>query len=217
VASYDELNSINEYKPRSIPYEKYFGEMDLTDEQKEQRIEMARDMEDTLAFLFALILAYADYANQTQTDIALYIETIVFEFKNRYREVLRQNVELDDYINDYIDLFSMEVIDTTMNHKDEEYYTSSDRAIYISENESNTVWNHTDYAKAVKAGKTKKKWIDIRDKRERKTHLKVGGTVKPINEPFVVGDSLMLYPHDKNTYGADDKEVINCRCSIKYF
>ena len=32
---FDELNSS---KSRAIPYEKYFGEMELTEEQKEERI-----------------------------------------------------------------------------------------------------------------------------------------------------------------------------------
>ena len=33
---FDEINS------RSVPYEQYFGEMELTDEQKEKRVEAAQ-------------------------------------------------------------------------------------------------------------------------------------------------------------------------------
>jgi hypothetical protein len=88
--------------------------------------------------------------------------------------------------------------------------------MYNAENEANSVKNYTDYRKAIEKGKTKKKWIDMRDKRERKTHLEVGGTVIPINEPFVVGNSLMMFPKD-DSLGAADKEIINCRCSVKYF
>jgi uncharacterized protein with gpF-like domain len=190
--------------------------MELTREQVKQRIKMAREIENSLAFLFALILTYAEYAKQSQTDIALYIEIITFQFKNRYREVLQQFTELDDYVNQYLDLFAAMVIETTMNHIDDEYYTSDDRAQYIAENEANTTLNYQDYIQAVRAGKKKKKWIDIRDKKERKTHLKVGGTVKKINEPFAVGNSLMMFPKDESL-GAEASEIINCRCSVRYF
>lgn len=58
--------------------------------------------------------------------------------------------------------------------------------------------------------------MDIRDKKERETHLRVGRTIKPIEEPFVVGESLMQYPKD-TSLGADSSEIVNCRCTIRYF
>lgn len=97
------------------------------------------------------------------------------------------------------------------------YYYSSDRAIFMAENESLTCWNHQDFSDAVKTGKTRKQWMDVRDKKERETHLQVGRTVKPIKEPFLVGNSLMMYPRDSDTFGAESKEIISCRCTIKYF
>lgn len=39
----DELNTPKEYSVRSIPYEKYFGEMELSDKQIKQRIEFAKE------------------------------------------------------------------------------------------------------------------------------------------------------------------------------
>jgi hypothetical protein len=123
-------------------------------------------------------------------------------------------VEIDEQLDEYISLFSSMVVDTTYKNIDDEYFLSDDRARYIAENEANTVANYEQFKTAVNSGKTKKKWIDMRDNRERKTHLKVGGTVKPINDYFVVGESLMLYP---KSLDADPKEVINCRCTIKYF
>jgi hypothetical protein len=89
--------------------------------------------------------------------------------------------------------------------------------MYIAENEANTSYAYIEYIQAIKQGKTRKQWLDIKDNKERKTHLRVGSEVKPIREPFKVGDSLMLFPKDKKTYSADDKEVVNCRCSIRYF
>jgi hypothetical protein len=218
MTEFDNLNVVSkEVNLRSIPFDEYFGKMDLTDEQKEERIELAEDFKDSLLFLFSLIGLYKQYADSQNWDMALYIETIAFQFKNRYKAVLEENKLLDEYVNSYLDLFAITVLEATMRHIDDEYYLSEDRATYIAENESNTILNHSDYEKAIADGKTKKKWIDIRDNRERKTHLAVGGTVKPIREPFIVGDSLMLYPKDKETYGASDEEICGCRCSIKYF
>lgn len=43
--SFDELNQMD-MNTRSIPYEKYFGEMELPKEEKETRIKLAENMED---------------------------------------------------------------------------------------------------------------------------------------------------------------------------
>jgi hypothetical protein len=209
---FDELNILGNQK--SMTFEKYFGQMDLTEEQKEERTKLAEDFKDSLLFLFSLIWLYRQYAGDQ--NMALYIETVAFQFRNKYKAVLERNNLLDEYVDGYIDLFAITVVETTVRHKNEEYYLSDDRATYIAENESNTILNHTDFERAIAEGKTKKKWIDIRDKRERKTHLAVGGTVKPIQEPFSVGNSLMMFPKD-TSMGAEDNEIISCRCTIKYF
>jgi hypothetical protein len=204
----DGLNNLtSSAKTRSMDYEKYFGEMELSESEKKKRIKMAKEFEGALLFLFALITVYGEY---NISDI----QAIIFTFKSRYRNVLQDNVEIDEQLDEYISLFSSMVVDTTYKNIDDEYFLSDDRARYIAENEANTVANYEQFKTAVNSGKTKKKWIDMRDNRERKTHLKVGGTVKPINDYFVVGESLMLYP---KSLDADPKEVINCRCTIKYF
>lgn len=46
----------------------------------------------------------------------------------------------------------------------------------------------------------------------RDTHLAVDGTVVDEDEPFAVGDSLLMYPHD-TSLGASASEIINCACS----
>ena len=97
----------------------------------------------------------------------------------------------------------------------DDYYLSNDRAMFISECEANSILNYRQYPKALKSGKTKKTWIDVGDKRERKTHLEVGGTTIPINEPFSVGDSLLMFPTG-HSLGASADEIVNCSCSIQY-
>ena len=132
---------------------------------------------------------------------------------------------IDSYIKEYVLETSKQIIDTTFSHivekhpdseqTTDDYYLSNDRAMFISECEANSILNYRQYSKAVKAGKTKKKWIDVGDKRERKTHLEVGETILPIDEPFSVGDSLLQFPKD-TSLGSSADEIVNCRCSIQY-
>ncbi len=49
----------------------------------------------------------------------------------------------------------------------------------------------------------------------RESHLTAGGQTVPIDEPYRVGGSLMLYPSD-GSLGAQLKEIINCKCFSVY-
>jgi hypothetical protein len=206
MAEFDHLNTI--YKQRSIPYEQYFSVMDLTKEQKEERVDLAKRLEQALLFLFSLILMMNE---SNMADI----EIIVLNFKYRYRMELAQFDGMEEWIDEYTTLFASEIVATTIRNRDDEYYLSNDRAVFIAENEANSVLNNADYERALKQGKTKKKWIDIRDRRERKTHLAVGGTIIPIRQYFKVGNCEMLYPHDY--INGTTEELANCRCSVRYF
>lgn len=55
-----------------------------------------------------------------------------------------------------------------------------------------------------------KEWLATGDSRTRHTHASASGQVVPINEPFTVGASELMYPGDPA--GKAD-EVINCRCT----
>ena len=55
---FDEVNEItnaDEWEPRSVPYSQYFGEMALSDDEKEKREELARQFENIFLVTFALI------------------------------------------------------------------------------------------------------------------------------------------------------------------
>lgn len=206
-------NGINELNipiphSRSEPFETYFGDMDLTEEEKEKRIEVAKSLDDLMLFLFALI-ALMKESNSIDKNY------IFLQINSRYTEILNRYIGIDEYLEDYIRRFSDTFIETTLDSIDDPWYLSRDRARFIGENESETVWNYDEYKQAIKKGKTRKKWIDVKDRRERKTHRKVGGTIIPIEDVFVVGSSLMRYPKD-TLYGAEAKEIVNCRCTIKY-
>lgn len=204
---FDELNAPEKYS-RSVPFDIYFGEMDITEEQKEKRIAVAEELDELMLFLFALIAA------MLETD-SLDRDYILIQVNQRYLQIAGKYVDVDKYVEDYIKRFSDTFIQTTFDRIDDLWYLSADRASFIAENESETTWNYEEYKKAIKSGKTKKKWDDVRDSKERKTHREVGGTIIPIEDTFVVGNSLMRYPKD-DSLGADAKEIINCRCTIKY-
>lgn len=208
VRKIDELNMPMPYK-RSEPFEQYFGDMDLTEEEKEKRIEVAEDLDDLMMFIFALIAIMRE-SNAVDKDY------IYLQINNRYTAILQGYMGVDKYLEDYIRQFSNTFIQTTFDSIDDSWYLSADRARFIGENESETTWNYDEYRQAIESEKTRKQWVDIMDKRERKTHREVGGTIIPIEDVFVVGNSLMRYPKD-TLYGAEAKEIINCRCTIKYF
>lgn len=204
----DELNIIT-WRKRSVPFEKYFGDTDLTEEQKKKRIELAKELDDLMLFLLAVIalMRDGDYIDR---------DYIYQQTKDRYMAIVQRHMGIDDYLDDYINQFSTTFLDTTLDEIDEAWYLSSDRAAFIAENESESVWNYDDYRQAVLSGKRWKKWVDIRDRRERKTHREVGGKVIPIDDVFVVGDSLMRYPKDISL-APSAEQIVNCRCTVEYF
>lgn len=214
ISSYDELNTILG-KRRSEPYKEYFSKMLISDKEKQERITFSEQMEEVVLYILALIETTIE-SGETNRE---YIQT---QFYDKYLDVIASYMLIDTYIKQYALDVTKQIIDATFERFSAEgksitddYYLSNDRAMFISECEANSILNYRQYSKAVKAGKTKKKWIDVGDKRERKTHLEVGGTTLPIDEPFSVGDSLLQFPKD-TSLGASADEIVNCRCSIQY-
>lgn len=204
---FDELNVLSENR-RSEPYEEYFDKMSISDEQKALRTAFSEKMEEVILFVLSLIETMVENEEVDQE----YIEN---ELSEQYLAIAAIYLAVDDYITDYVRQFSHDVVQSTFDHIKEEYYLSRDRAMFISECEANTSLNYKEYTDAIKSGKKYKTWKDIGDKRERITHLEVGGTTIPIKELFAVGDSLMLFAKD-TSHGASSKEIVNCRCSIQY-
>ena len=214
VSSYDELN-IRPNNRRSEPYKEYFSKMSISDKEKQERIAFSEQMEEVVLYILALIETTIENGESDQE----YIQT---QFYDKYLDVIASYMLIDTYIKQYALGVTKQIIYETFERFSvedrsitDDYYLSNDRAMFISECEANSILNYRQYSKAVKAGKTKKKWIDVGDKMERKTHLKVGGTILPIDEPFSVGDSLLQFPKD-TSLGASADEIVNCRCSIQY-
>lgn len=217
ILSYDELNIIPS-KRRSEPYEEYFSKMSISDKEKRERVAFSEQMEEVILYILALIQTTIESGETDQE----YIQT---QFYDKYLDVVSGYMLIDSYIKEYVLETSKQIIDTTFSHitgkpSDSEqtiddYYLSNDRAMFISECEANSILNYRQYSEALKSAKTQKTWIDVGDKRERKTHLEVGGTTIPISEPFSVGDSLLMFPKDYSL-GASGDEIVNCRCSVRY-
>lgn len=208
-AAIDKLNNleaeVSEKQLEKIDYDTYFGEMDLTEEEKEERKKMARRLE--LIFL-AFFLAYLDGDQGFTAEIIYeeFIQVAIFYLDTE---------EPSAYIKDYARRLSEDVVKTTEKNS-AEYYTSLDRAMAIAANESNIIGNYKQLLQAIKIGKKEKQWITMRDRRVRHTHVLADGQTVGILEPFTVGDSKMMFPKDQETYNAKAEEIVNCRCVCKY-
>jgi hypothetical protein len=173
VSSYDELN-IRPNNRRSEPYKEYFSKMSTSDKEKQERIAFSEQMEEVVLYILALIETTIE-SGETNRE---YIQT---QFYDKYLNVVLGYMLIDSYIKEYVLETSKQIIGTTFSHivekhpdseqATDDYYLSNDRAMFISECEANSILNYRQYSKALKSGKTKKTWIDVGDKRERKTHL----------------------------------------------
>lgn len=207
--TYQELNQLIENR-RSEPFDEYFDSMDISDEDKKKRIELAEKLNDNFLFVLILLFTMKQYDSVNWETIRLY-------FESEYLQAVSEFLELSEQMRGHIRNFSYDVVESTQRHEKDPFYYSEDRSMLISENESNNIFSQNEFEEAIESGKTMKQWVDVRDKKERKTHQIVGGTIKPINEPFLVGNSLMMFARDSDTFGAEAKEIISCRCTTKYF
>lgn len=200
----DEFNILSEDEILDI--DAYFNGMELSDEEKEKRKEFSKQMNDVIMFVFVLFLTMKNYS---------YIDKnfIINQLEIQYLEVVSKFANLDEYIQDYIEAFSKETVEITLEHGADDYWTSEKRSAAIAVNEANSILGYQQLQDAIKKGYRRKTWITERDNKVRKTHREVDGETVGITEMFLVGNSLMAYPHD---FSAEAKEVCGCRCSIKY-
>lgn len=189
----------------SIDYEEYFGEMDISDKEKKERIELSRKLEVLFLFLF---MAYSKEQSEEIQNI----------LEEKYRDIAMDFIgtnKKSSYIAEYAKQIIEETIKITNNNIKEPYYTSWDRAMALAENESNAIANYRMQLEAVKQGKKEKTWITKNDRKVRHTHKEVNGVTIPIFEPFRVGESKMMFPKD-SSLGAKTDQIAGCRCVVKY-
>jgi len=223
IQDFDKLNIVER---RSMPYSKYFGDMELTPKQRKAREELALILEDYIMLFFDLI-------NNGVNEITVRQEMTYEMYKiiddKGYFETEAQT---DKYISDLVNNTYQSTVDNLQNHPNdvseydiendtiEPYWTSNDRAMFIAENESNTLLNSKEFVEAKEDGKTHKIWMVYPDDRVRPTHIDVNGAKIPIDSYFYVGEAMMLYPKDVTSElstGTDHpEEIVNCRCVVRY-
>lgn len=199
---FDKLKEINH---ESIDYEQYFGEMDLTEEEKEKRIKLAERFEILFLFFFVSFLEDKDRDYQSMIH-EKYVE-IAMTFLSVER--------VPDYIDSYAGQISKDIMQTTEENADSDYYTSPERARFISANEANLVGNYAQEVEAIKSGKRYKTWSTMKDRKVRHTHVSADEKKIGIFELFEIGNSLMMFPKD-GSQGAEAGEIVNCRCTVRY-
>lgn len=205
----DEIHTLNKDEIKDIDYKTYFGEMDLMDEEKQDRIELAKKFENIFLMLFATISA----SKQTE------VETWTREIKIRYESLATQFMkakQAPSYIVTYSEYISKEIVNATVKNSDEEYFTSELRAKNISANEANVIGNYREQIKMLKLGYKTKMWVTMKDSHVRKTHMAVDNKKISIFDTFKVGNSEMMFPKD-HSLGAATKEIVGCRCTLRYF
>ncbi len=204
MRAFDEINNLSEGE--IVDIETYFDEMELSDEEKTKRKEFAKQVNEVILFVFALFLTMKDYSYIDKNFIIKQLET-------QYSDVVKQFTKLNDYVSDYIEKFSKDTVDTTIRNGADNYWISEERSTLIAVNEANSILGYQQLQEAKEKGYTRKTWITEGDRKVRKTHREVDMREIAIDEYFLVGESLMMYPHDFN---AEAKEICGCRCVLKF-
>lgn len=61
----------------------------------------------------------------------------------------------------------------------------------------------------------RKMWVTMGDSKVRVKHARANFQIRPINEPFIVGEELLMVPGD-TSLGASLDNVAGCRCHASY-
>lgn len=190
----------------------YFAVMGITDEDKQDREELAIDLYMIFSEVFDMARVMIA-VNKIDED---YIKaTIDNKLKSVVSEHYGNNILNESSIAEYCNAQAVQIADTTINRIDDEFYLSDDRALLISENLANGFGNYQYEQEAIKNGYTHKTWNTILDGKERHTHRDLSGVTIPIQSKFSVGASQMYFPCDISL-GAEIKETANCRCFLTY-
>lgn len=115
IFGFDEIEKI-----RSMPYNRFFGEMGITKKQKQERIEFSKKIEDDMRFLILLILIMKETGRVDAKKAAEQFEAKLLKWISQYIDL---NSETKVYISD----FCLSTAQVTADHVNEKYYVSEDR------------------------------------------------------------------------------------------
>lgn len=217
VATFDELNKLVGTK-RSMVFEQYFGEISgLTDEQKKERIRLAYLFEEQ--FLVILEDLYYDYPDIDPELIdrlrSSYI--VALESAGLLSMTALEGTDAELYLVRRASNFAVDAVASTYKNLGDPYTFSEDRAAFMAETESQICYNASDFfgEYEVPDGATHKTWVTMADNKVRDSHAEIDGETIPIDEPFLVGGSEMMFPCDESM-GAGAEEIVNCRCVLEF-
>ena len=214
VQMIDELNNLIPYENKITDIDKWLDEfyevMKISDERKEKRKSVAKQIREAILFLFSLMYTMAEN-NSWDYEIALN------SFRMEFRDAIVNYVKIDLFMENYIQEFTQSYLDITIEHlskNDASFFVSDDRATLGCADESNSVIGYEEFENAKSNGKTRKKWRTQKDNKVRDTHREMEGKTIPIDDYFIVGGCPLLYPRDPE---GNPKEIDGCRCALDYF
>lgn len=208
---FDEINGLKTEDDKERKIREFFEEMELPQDEIEERIKHCKNLEELFERIFILALAMNKTGDEDEEYLTGYLEQGYYDDMEEYGHDTSE-----PFYAERMDLVAESIVGTTFAYIADEYYTSATRAIECAENETNASENYKREQDAIKNGYTKKRWITMLDDKVRKTHMHADGQSVAIGTPFTVGDYKMMFPLDQSL-GAHAKEVINCRCSVEYF
>lgn len=206
VFTFDELHKLGR-KRRSEPIEEYYDPMHISQKRKENRIRTAEKYRDAVLAYMRFVDEYAAYQD--------YIDVSAKEYLHKgLLDVIGDLLVVNQVLADYAERISSDIHGATMRHLDDPYFMSEDRATFIGEDESNSLWNWEELEEAQLYGRTDKTWNTVGDSHVRDTHVDVDGITLPLEEPFVVGGVEMMTPRDPEVDAPE--ETAGCRCWLTF-
>lgn len=136
------------------------------------------------------------------------------------RDASNRLVGVGDAVWSDIRLQATRALQTGMSHEDlkqqiEKFGFTEYRADTIARTEMNSAYSRGDWDGAQALGEfgpVEKVWVAAIDSRTRPAHVAAHDQVRLFSQPFDVGGTAMMYPHD-SAGGASN--VVNCRCHLE--
>lgn len=200
----DKLNNLSQKEIKF--YEEYYNGMEIPQEDKEKRIELAEKIDDVFYWLLGVVAIMA------LTGEVIDVESLTLSVQYRLFDIEDVNVR---YVSEHIVNLAGETVSTTVERREEEYFLSDERAMEIAAGEAHTFYEYEELQEAWENGKTKKTWKTQGDRRVRRSHSALDGKTIPITELFETDGSYLMCPKD-TSHGASLKEIASCRCWLEF-
>ncbi len=216
LASVDRLNIL------------YYGEMELPAAEKKLRIVMAGAFQDAVRKYYDTVRAIIsdEKTDNRRKDILLAAAVVSLrkaylgffdKYYERYVSAIFQGGEpyygVGAWRNQHALDFAVWLTRTARGEPNIAFENS--HSMTITRTEINAMCNLAALDGAYRSGMRFKTWETFGDGKVRPSHKAVGGTRIPIDEPFTVRSSKLMFPND-TSLGADAEEIVNCRCTLKF-